>query len=193
MPLHRLIVRAFAPLLAAASAISLAQEANVPADQPAAASPPEATLPESQAPSRKPGDEMLQYRVKIPQPLYPYEALSESAEGHVVIEFGISERGRVVDPVVIEPGPRRDFGEVTLRTLKAWRFRPAGEWATPPGQRRFKMGFIFDIYPCMDSSAMSQKLGFGLMHICAATNPQDEAAMQQENSRRAAGKSGDGG
>jgi len=52
------------------------------------------------------------------------------------------------------------------------------------------VGFIFDIYPCMDSSAMSQKLGFGLMHICAATNPQDDAAMQQENARRAAGKPG---
>ncbi|MCX8049526.1 MAG: TonB family protein [Methylohalobius sp.] len=57
-------------------------------------------------------------------PLYPPEARSRRIEGRVVVEFTVTERGEVQDPVIIEASPPGVFDQAVLQSVRGWRFKP---------------------------------------------------------------------
>ncbi|GAB6068307.1 hypothetical protein JCM13664_16260 [Methylothermus subterraneus] len=66
-----------------------------------------------------------------PPPLYPPEARSRRIEGRVVVEFTVTERGEVQDPVIIEANPPGVFDQAVLETVRKWRFRPKEQNGKP--------------------------------------------------------------
>lgn len=57
------------------------------------------------------------------QPVYPHEARRNGMSGHVMVEFIVDERGRVLDPRVVS-ATDRVFEEATLRAVAKWQFEP---------------------------------------------------------------------
>ncbi|MYJ74328.1 MAG: energy transducer TonB, partial [Gammaproteobacteria bacterium] len=47
-------------------------------------------------------------------PVYPEEAIAKGIEGQVLVEFGVTEKGEVRDPVVVEADPPGTFDEAAL-------------------------------------------------------------------------------
>jgi TonB family protein len=41
-----------------------------------------------------------------------------------LVEFTVTERGLVQDPVVIESRPHEDFGKSVMKTVRYWKFKP---------------------------------------------------------------------
>jgi protein TonB len=68
------------------------------------------------------GDEVIPlFRI---DPDYPRKAARAGEEGWVKIEFTITERGTVVDAVVVEARPRRIFNRSALTAIRKWQFKP---------------------------------------------------------------------
>ena len=68
------------------------------------------------------GDEVIPL-LRI-DPDYPRKAARAGEEGWVKIEFTITERGTVVDAVVVEARPRRIFNRSALTAIRKWQFKP---------------------------------------------------------------------
>ncbi len=58
------------------------------------------------------------------EPDYPRKAARTRKEGWVKLAFTITERGTVIDPVVLDSRPRRVFNRSALTAIRKWRFRP---------------------------------------------------------------------
>ncbi len=61
------------------------------------------------------------YRSK---PRYPPRALRAGIEGVVTVEFTITPKGTVTDPVIIKANPPKIFDKAVLRSIKRWKFKP---------------------------------------------------------------------
>jgi protein TonB len=57
-------------------------------------------------------------------PPYPRMLKLRGIEGYVLVEFTVTERGLVLDPVIIESRPHEDFGKSVVRTVRYWKFKP---------------------------------------------------------------------
>lgn len=57
-------------------------------------------------------------------PQYPRDAAMNQIEGHVTIEFTITESGSVRDPRVIDSDPPRVFDREAVRAILRWKFKP---------------------------------------------------------------------
>ena len=57
-------------------------------------------------------------------PPYPRLLKRRGIEGYVLVEFTVTERGLVQDPVIIESHPHEDFGKSVIRTVRHWKFKP---------------------------------------------------------------------
>jgi protein TonB len=57
-------------------------------------------------------------------PAYPRLLKRRGIEGYVLVEFTVTERGLVQDPVIIESRPHEDFGKSVTRTVRYWKFKP---------------------------------------------------------------------
>ena len=57
-------------------------------------------------------------------PPYPRLLQRRGIEGYVLVEFTVTEKGLVQDPVIIESRPHEDFGESVLKTVRHWKFQP---------------------------------------------------------------------
>ena len=58
------------------------------------------------------------------QPLYPERAAQRGIEGWVLLEFTISETGRVEDPAVSDADPANIFDRAALRAIRRWKYKP---------------------------------------------------------------------
>lgn len=58
------------------------------------------------------------------RPTYPAAARAEGIEGHVVLEYRVSEAGTVEAPRVVESSPPGVFDDVALAAIRSWRYRP---------------------------------------------------------------------
>ena len=63
--------------------------------------------------------------------VYPESAVPQCVSGTVMVLIGIDERGRVVDPEVLESIP--EFDEAALDCVRNWRFTPAERGGHPVG------------------------------------------------------------
>ena len=57
-------------------------------------------------------------------PLYPREAIAEGIEGHVLLEFAVTEKGDVRDPVVVEAKPPGTFDKAALAAVEKFKYKP---------------------------------------------------------------------
>ena len=58
------------------------------------------------------------------QPVYPRRALARGIEGHVIVEFVVTETGSVRDPVVIEAQPPGIFDRAALAAALKFKYKP---------------------------------------------------------------------
>lgn len=70
-------------------------------------------------------DNRLEYHplVKV-APVYPRNALRRGIQGYVVVQFDVTEKGRVKKPVVIESKPYGIFDRSAINAVKKFRYRP---------------------------------------------------------------------
>ena len=64
-------------------------------------------------------------------PEYPEAARTAGQQGYVLVRYAVDADGRVRDPVVVAAEPVGVFDAAALRTVAAWRFRPARPGASP--------------------------------------------------------------
>ena len=58
------------------------------------------------------------------EPQYPSRALSRGIEGWVLVQFGISETGTVMNPEVIDSEPSSIFNSAAVRAVERWKYKP---------------------------------------------------------------------
>jgi protein TonB len=58
-------------------------------------------------------------------PNYPQQAAVAGIEGEVTLEFTITEKGSVIDPVVIDSTPKDIFDKEAIRAIMKFKFAPA--------------------------------------------------------------------
>ena len=58
-------------------------------------------------------------------PTYPAEAKAERIEGAVVVRYGVSVDGRVINARVESAEPEGIFEEAALAAVRSWRYNPA--------------------------------------------------------------------
>ena len=81
----------------------------------------------AQEPARHPGGQNVYIPaqpVKTSAPRYPITALDQRREGWVVVSFVISERGKVIEPM-IEDSSNSVFDASALQAVQGWSYRPA--------------------------------------------------------------------
>ncbi len=98
----------------------------------------ENTRPEPE-PRRSPGP----IATRTVAPKYPVNARIAGKQGYVVVDFSITDDGRVSNISIADSWPRRTFDNAAIRAIKGWRFDPASVAAVP--QTRFKQRFDFDL------------------------------------------------
>jgi len=59
------------------------------------------------------------------EPAYPEAARRSRAEGQVIVEAIISDRGEVQDPRIVRPVSNGLLNESAIRAVRQWRYRPA--------------------------------------------------------------------
>jgi protein TonB len=57
-------------------------------------------------------------------PPFPRLLKRKGIEGYALVEFTVTEKGLVQDPVIIESHPHEDFGKSVMRTVRYWKFKP---------------------------------------------------------------------
>lgn len=57
-------------------------------------------------------------------PKYPPRAMRAGITGVVTVEFTITSKGTVTDPVIIKSDPPKIFDKSVLRSIKRWKFKP---------------------------------------------------------------------
>ena len=71
-------------------------------------------------------------------PIYPRRALKERIEGHVLLEFVVTETGDVRDAVVLEAKPNGVFEQAALKAAAKFKYKPRtvdGKPVETPGVR----------------------------------------------------------
>ncbi len=57
-------------------------------------------------------------------PKYPPRAMRAGITGVVTVEFTITTKGKVTDPVIIKSNPPKIFDKSVLKSIKRWKFKP---------------------------------------------------------------------
>lgn len=76
--------------------------------------------------SHVPGFIMAQDLISVLRrsPSYPRLLKRRGIEGFVLVEFTVTAKGLVQDPVIIKSHPHEDFGKSVLRAVRYWKFQP---------------------------------------------------------------------
>ena len=59
-----------------------------------------------------------------PTPRYPRAPQAAGVEGWVMVDFGVSKQGAVVDPVILDSNPPFVFEAAALTALRSWSYEP---------------------------------------------------------------------
>ena len=106
------------------------------------------------SPAKESQDEMLPI-VKV-APIYPDRAVQEKIEGHVLLEFVVTETGGVRDAVVVDSTPRGVFDRAALDAVGKFKYKPKvvdGKPVTIPGVRNL---FSFELEDEAATTSRSQ-------------------------------------
>ncbi|MFK8067055.1 MAG: TonB family protein [Gammaproteobacteria bacterium] len=78
------------------------------------------------------------------KPKYPSRALRARISGVVTLEFIITEKGIVKDPIIIKSDPPKIFDKSALKAIKKWKFKPK-VYKGKPVSRRAQLNINFNI------------------------------------------------
>ncbi len=78
------------------------------------------------------------------KPKYPSRALRAKINGAVTLEFIITEKGTVKDPIIIKSDPPKIFDKSALKAIKKWKFKPKVVNGKPVS-RRAQLNINFNI------------------------------------------------
>lgn len=95
-------------------------------------------------------DESAQHRIAAKPtersaPRYPAQELRRNQQGWVVLNYVVTDDGRVIEPVVEESSGSRAFEEAAMYTVKTWRYEPARLNGEPVQQCKTKVRIAFAI------------------------------------------------
>ena len=79
------------------------------------------------------------------EPRYPSWARKRGIEGYVVVEFVVTEEGKVRHPVVIDSSPRRVFDEAAIDAASKFRYKPKIVDGRPAEAFGVRNKFVFDL------------------------------------------------
>lgn len=82
--------------------------------------------------------------VKV-RPKYPQRALSRGIEGSVTVEFTVTEKGIVEDPVVVESDPPGIFDRAALNATLKFKYRPKVVDGQPVRVEGVKNKIVFEL------------------------------------------------
>ena len=93
-------------------------------------------------------DEAAQHRISAKPiersaPRYPVHELRRNQQGWVVLNYVVTDDGRVVEPVVEESSGSRAFEDAAMYTVKTWRYEPARLNGKPVQQCKTKVRIAF--------------------------------------------------
>ena len=100
-------------------------------------------------------DESTQYRVSAKPiersaPRYPVHELRRNQQGWVVLNYVVTDDGRVIEPVVEESSGSRAFEDAAMYTVKSWRYEPARLNGEPVQQCKTKVRIAFALQGAQD-------------------------------------------
>ena len=78
-------------------------------------------------------------------PIYPEDAVREGIEGHVLLEFVVTESGAVRDPVVLEAQPPGVFDQAALDAVGKFKYKPKVVDGEPVEITGVRNRFTFEI------------------------------------------------
>lgn len=78
-------------------------------------------------------------------PIYPDRALEEGIEGHVLLEFAVTETGAVRDAVVLEANPSGVFERAALNAVGKFKYKPRIVDGKPVETTGVRNRFSFEI------------------------------------------------
>ena len=79
------------------------------------------------------------------EPTYPPRAAERGIEGWVEVEFTISPRGTVEDPVVVAYHPSSIFNNAALRAIRRWKYNPKIVNGKPVARKGVKVHLEFEL------------------------------------------------
>ena len=78
-------------------------------------------------------------------PIYPARALEEEIEGHVLLEFVVTETGAVRDAVVLEAEPSGVFDQAALNAAAKFKYKPRLVDGKPVATAGVRNRFVFEV------------------------------------------------
>lgn len=105
-----------------ATAVAPLPQSAVTTPATVAAAPPAAQP--VQAPARSASELVA---VRVPQPVYPPDALRAGIAGEVVVKFVVNADGRVGDVAIISAQPQGVFDKNVLAAVRRWKFKPISD------------------------------------------------------------------
>ena len=88
--------------------------------------------------------------VERPAPRYPVHELRRNQQGWVVLNYVVTDDGRVIEPVVEQSSGSRAFEDAAVYTVKSWRYEPARMNGEPVQQCKTKVRIAFAIQGAQD-------------------------------------------
>ena len=95
-------------------------------------------------------DELTQYRIAAmpierSAPRYPAHELRRNEQGWVVLNYVVTDDGRVIEPVVEESSGSRSFEDAAMSAVESWRYEPARLNGKPVQQCKTQVRVVFAI------------------------------------------------
>jgi len=101
------------------------------------------------------------YRSLVSDSWYPQRARRLSQQGRVLVEFGISSKGRAVDITVPSSEPAGVFDKTATTFVRAVEFDVPRDWeVSDASHHRFRLSFVFLLRPCLDTGSCEEVAQF---------------------------------
>lgn len=100
--------------------------------------------PPAAAPTPEVEVEQAPVEILNPPPPYPSLARRKGLEGHALVEVLVLADGACADPRLLEVAGSPLFGEVSLETIRGWRYRPATLGGQPVESTQ-RVRFVFKL------------------------------------------------
>ena len=79
------------------------------------------------------------------EPEYPQRAAARGVEGYVIVEFDVSETGRVIDPRILGAEPSSVFDRAAIRAIEKWKYNPQIQNGKPVKMLNLRTRFSFNL------------------------------------------------
>lgn len=137
-------------------------------------------------------DESTQHRISAkpierPAPRYPVHELRRNQQGWVVLNYVVTDDGRVVEPVVEESSGSLAFEDAAIYTVKTWRYEPARLNGEPVQQCKTKVRIAFAIQGAQEKVSRRFYAGYRKMEQALDDGDIETASTELETALQGEG------